>query len=237
MGLLLLMSKRDTGNPLILPGAVGAWDMVTLADSGQTVVDISGNGNHLTLGSTSGVDTNDPTNQGNGFSFSTDDFMRATLPAMNLTGDLSAVIVLKTASAVLQYPINVYGATPFPGWGLRLNASGVAGFWSGAKGVWVEGSVAYNDNAYHTLGVSVISGQVSFYKDGVFDRSQASLAPNSSTAPTTVGADSNGASPFNGNLAFIEVLNRGMPASEHASFHNTLKSSLASRAGGGIVLP
>ena len=42
---------------------------------GQTLIDHSGLGNHGTLGSTTGADTNDPTWTGQGASFTTDDYI------------------------------------------------------------------------------------------------------------------------------------------------------------------
>jgi hypothetical protein len=45
---------------------------------GQTLIDHSGLGNHGTLGSTTGADTNDPTYTGQGASFTTDDYIAGT---------------------------------------------------------------------------------------------------------------------------------------------------------------
>lgn len=58
----------------LVPGAVAYWDMTQVV--GQVLPDLSGNGNHGTLGSTAGVDTNDPTTGPTGLTFDGDDLLR-----------------------------------------------------------------------------------------------------------------------------------------------------------------
>lgn len=90
---LLLMKKRG-----LVPGAI-AWYRCD-EGAGQILYDHSGNGNHGTLGSTSGVDTNDPQWSPQGLVFEGDDFVDLgnSFPCLNSGGPFSIMFVAQTTS-------------------------------------------------------------------------------------------------------------------------------------------
>jgi hypothetical protein len=84
-----------TRKPRLVPGAVAYWDCTQVV--GQVLPDLSGNGNHATLGSTAGADTNDPTATGQGLVFGGDDF--ANCDAVAADGSVVGLTVSVVAYA------------------------------------------------------------------------------------------------------------------------------------------
>lgn len=232
MGLLLLMSK--TGNPLVLPGAVATWDMVTMVDS-QTVMDISGNGNHLALGATSGVDANDPTNAGNSFSFSTDDYMRWISPITpDATQDVTMIAVVNL-SLLTGNPCFIQWDDTF-----GLNFSSTTNqpqfaFRTGASTYTTAQAAAVGTGTWLFLAGVKRSGSISMFLGDV----KTTLATPNDTPHFVnatnfyVGALKHGANAparfFNGSLAYANFLPRAASDGELATLHANLKSSLAAR--------
>lgn len=114
MGLLLLMRSQSVALPR-LSGAAAIWDMSQLINGGQTVTDQSGNGYHATMGSTPGIDSNDPAwfssyVQGDGV----DDYV--ALPNTGLgTGAMTLVdVVMPTTTTTGIKIVHGYGS-PFHG--------------------------------------------------------------------------------------------------------------------------
>jgi hypothetical protein len=89
---LLLMKRKG-----LVPGAVAYWDCTQVV--GQVLPDLSGNGNHATLGSTTGADTNDPTAGPTGLTFGGDDFV--THPTISFAEGAT-----HTYMAVVRWPGN-----------------------------------------------------------------------------------------------------------------------------------
>lgn len=228
MGLLLLMSKRDTG--LVLPGSVATWDMVTMVNS-QTVKDISGKGNHLQLGSTSGVDANDPLNVGNGFTFDgVDDYLLG--PSLALPVPFTWLAVFNATAA---------GAIIGPGalGGFLLSVSSATGALSaGSRGVADIGSSTSTDyrlGGWHLVGFSYDGSSYQFWRDGQVDGTGTNAVSITSPMVCWVGNDyfSN---PLTGTVALVEAVPRILTAGEHAAHYAGVKASLATRTPA-IVLP
>jgi hypothetical protein len=97
-------------------GLVALYDFVQGANS-QVLYDISGNGNDGQLGSTTGVDTNDPTWTSEGLSFdAVDDRVDAPYAAFNFQGDATGMVAFKPKTLKHQMPIfrhNPSGATNY----------------------------------------------------------------------------------------------------------------------------
>lgn len=77
----------------MVPGAIAYYPCDEGA--GQILYDHSGNGNHGTLGSTSGVDTNDPAWSTQGLVFGGDDF--ANLGILPITGQFTAGVIVRVS--------------------------------------------------------------------------------------------------------------------------------------------
>jgi hypothetical protein len=82
----------------LVPGAVAYWDCTQVV--GQVLPDLSGNGNHATLGSTAGADTNDPTAGPIGLTFDGDDRVNCGLPNRIFAAPGSPFSVVIAHSAV-----------------------------------------------------------------------------------------------------------------------------------------
>jgi hypothetical protein len=77
--------------------------------SGQTLNDLSGLGNHGTLGSTAGADTNDPTCITAGLSFSTDDYVLSANHVSTRPDAWTVCIALQLTAAVDDEPLIGWG--------------------------------------------------------------------------------------------------------------------------------
>lgn len=88
------------GAPQPVPGAIAYYPCDE--GSGQILHDYSGNGNHGILGSTAGVDTNDPTWNEKGLVFEGDDFVTIKLPP-NITSGTVMIMVNQSDWADFRY--------------------------------------------------------------------------------------------------------------------------------------
>ena len=121
MSILLWAKERAPAGPK--PVAAGLQAIYLLDDgAGQTALDLSGNGRNATLGSTAGVDTNDPLWTAEGLSFATDDFLNCGDAAELRPAAWTVCVAAKLAPNV-SVPIfgwhptaqtpGVYAAAPF----------------------------------------------------------------------------------------------------------------------------
>ncbi len=76
------------------------WHSPTSTTDKQIVTNGISGGVNLQLGSTAGVDTNDPVQTGSGLVFTTDDYcLTPTIPGLNMAGDLTMFAVALAAEA------------------------------------------------------------------------------------------------------------------------------------------
>ena len=127
MTLSLPIGRRAT--KCLVPGAIAYWDCTQLSPDGQTLYDQSGNGYHGTLGSTPGVDTNDPVPGPTGLTFDGDDYV--ALPLIPSIGAAQVVFYIAapvTAASDPQYVlgVSVPGPSDFGGIVLGSITGGLA---------------------------------------------------------------------------------------------------------------
>jgi len=108
---------RDIGSPAGAPQPVAgaiAWYRCD-EGSGQRLTDYSGNGNHGTLGSTAGVDTNDPVWNEKGLYFGGDDMVTiGDLSRFGLPYSLDLIFYIPTAISAASPPQALFYTRPSP---------------------------------------------------------------------------------------------------------------------------
>lgn len=224
-------------------GLVGYWDFNE--SSGQTIYDQSNTANHGILGSTSSIESTDPTRAGdlgcapippipsNGLLFNgTSSGTRATIPpnpAYNLgTGDftLETRVILSTSQpypatamasnrAEISYQYSGFLFTAYQGTSLLLQLQGVNYMASIGKNI--------NDGTCHHVAVTRLNGALQFYVDGLaIGGPIPCVASISSTATLYLGFDVLDDYSVNGNINEFRMWNINRTAAQMSANMNTV---------------
>jgi hypothetical protein len=105
MSILILKRKEELK---VVQGGLQVYYLFS-EGSGQTLNDFSGLGNHGTLGSTAGADTNDPTWATAGLSFSTDDYVMSANHVSTRPDAWTVCAALQFTAAVDDQPLIGWG--------------------------------------------------------------------------------------------------------------------------------
>jgi len=205
------------------------------AMSGQILVDYSGNGNHGTLGSMSGVDLNDPTWSTDGLNFASDEYV--SIPSFQgNTAGMTAICVLKISAfddgTLFSYN-DSFSIKTIPGAGNQLQAF----YYDGTS--W--------NNLYLTAGILSIGVPVFIALrkttetlDMLINRSSIDSIPAVSQiafqgSDIMLGKHGISSSAFlSGSMYYFLSYNRALTDSEIGKNYDVLRSKLTKR---GIVLP
>lgn len=242
---ILLLHEKAVGPSGPAPASAGLQALYHFADgAGQGLADSSGQGRDGVLGSTEGADTNDPTWEAAGLSFTTDDYVACgtdaalrpdvltVCAAVKLTP--SAVVPLVGWGATAQYPA-VYAAAPF-------NANRPA-IWLGSDCYrYFEKSSPTNlqDDGWHFLVFSVpgntsadiVNGELTV--DGVAQTINSTQTTSEGAAKTECRIGRAGAATFTeGSMAFLSIHDRVLSIAEKEQMRTYATATLAGR----VTLP
>ncbi|MBI5360467.1 MAG: DUF2341 domain-containing protein [Planctomycetes bacterium] len=204
-------------------GIAGSWHFSD--GTGQSVTDMSGNGNNGQLGSTAGSDVSDPVwtasgKAGNALSFDgTDDYVSIADNASLNVSNISVEAWIKTPNqTVYKFIVQKYNvSSPNQGFALAMNVttSNQLGMWVGG-GAWTYGNFTW-DGAWHHI-VGIYNGTtVYLYVDGNLIGTPQALTGNMSYAvPLYIGtyAGTTGTYNFSGLIDEVRIYNRALSASE-----------------------
>jgi hypothetical protein len=155
------------------------------------------------------------------FSGTSQDLNLGTAAALQLTGDFTFACFLRTSSTATSFLMGCYDvSSPFTGWGISINPVGNVGkcrYWSSGTATWRVANTACNDGNWNHYAVSITGSGGTHYRNGATDGTFAHTAPGSYSGTKRIAAQSNGGSPFAGDLAAIGVWNVGLTADEIAS--------------------
>lgn len=200
-------------------------DSLTLndGDSVTTWVDSSGNGNDATQTGAlrptykTGIIGGKPVVRFDGASQGMNVPSGST--ELNITGDLTMFVVLKSSSAASQ-AVAVFGDSSAGTTGFMLylgnQFAGKASFLSSGNVTWLTQSSAVNNGSGHMVSVVLSGTALTFYKDGSADGSGTSAAPVVYTGTRGIGFSDTGASPFNGDIAELIVFNAALSSGDRA---------------------
>lgn len=241
----LLLMKR----PRLVPGAVAYWDCTQVA--GQVLPDLSGNGNHATLGSTAGADTNDPTAGPTGLTFGGDDgVLVPTVPYS--TTEITVMVVCSGPTQADGVVGGKYDATVYARcWWISPTANASTftisvsddGTYTGHIRAIRSSVGVFGDGKYHCIGFTFRNGAMSLICDGVIDPSPTVLVNNNPltiynpVCPTSLGCRlSNGAiaSGFSGTIVAWLVAPLALSSAQIAQNHAYFRAKFAPL---GVVLP
>lgn len=231
---LLLLSKNKSGIPrrgLVARWRLGNGDSRNYIDS-QTVADLSGNGNTLQRGSTSGTDTNDFTIETWDASFDgVDDYGIGPLLALSNGATYIAVYsfsgstagnIIAAAQTSLAFQVNSTGRLYLE----SCNFAAIATAGAVHKNVVICGAVSYFSN----------TGAYAFYYSGTLDSSGTNIQPIQNNQTYQVGRQTvSSPKPFTGNIYELLVYNSVLSPVEINQAYRSLKSDYA-RNGSGINL-
>lgn len=154
--------------------------------------------------------------------FNCNDARYFTINGPTITGNLTFTATIKTSVSVITDQIAHFyqQSTPFPGWGVR-HVDGAIQFWCG-DGAWrVSQSSDYNSGVLVAIACVYNGSTVSFYKNGVFDGSQAAPASLPTYAGTkSIGAVNNGSSVFGGTIEDVRIYDRALSGAEVLAIAN-----------------
>ena len=208
----------------------------------QTVEDLSGEGNDLSLGTSTAVEANDPTWAQHRLVFDGDDVAQRSvtnkLPSGN--SNLTMMVVAKmnalTAEhALLSYGDGLSGSTP----ALRLNSSDhlVAGF--SGPGWFAETSDPEGSQSNFHAGIlryNTASGVVEAILDDFADSNLASVPsdPTTTNEQLAIGSTFGGSDPSTAEIAHALIYNRWLSNEEVLRVYRAVRQLLTAR---GINLP
>lgn len=192
----------------------------------QTVPNMVAGGAALQLGSTSGVDTNDPTRGLVGMVFDgVDDYGTGPTQAMSPTS-FSISSVFNIASASMLNIVN-YGYAPR--FSARGDGAAKPGYWSGDFGETraLTSATWYDHGIFGgtTASGSILNGSVYY---------TTALATSGSTNAMELGKSAGSAGYFNGTISYVLIYNRALTPKEVRQNHNWLKAQMAQV---GVSLP
>ena len=208
----------------------------------QSVEDLSGEGNDLTLGSSTAVEASDPTWAQHRLVFDGDDVAQRSVTSNLPSGNssLTMMVVAKMNAltgehALLSYGDGLDGSTP----AIRLNSSDhlVAGF-SGIGWFAETSSPVGSESNFHasTLRHNAANGIVEAILDDFADSNAASLPgdPTTTNEQLAIGATFGGVDPSTAEIAQALIYNRWLSNEEVRRVYRSVRQLLFSR---GIILP
>jgi hypothetical protein len=214
--------------------------------SGQTVVDYSGGGHDLRLGSGTGTDTNDPTWASAGLDFATNDYcVRDSAPLGANPTDLTMLVVFNLTSTPTRADIFQHGDN-FTGYSY-------ASIWTGTTGIprfatygggntQITSSVTLSLNEWHGVVGRISAGTMSLLVDNAWEPTTAASRVLSGHKRVAVGAEmsrsgaqlDNPENFLNGSVGYAVLWNRGLSDEEVAQAYSHAASVMAGR---GVALP
>ena len=208
----------------------------------QTVDDLSGEGNDLTLGSSTAVEANDPTWAQHRLVFDGGDVAQRSVVSKLPTGNgsLTMMVVAKmnmlaTEHVLLSYGNGLSGGTP----SIRLNSLDhlVAGF--SGPGWFAETSSPMGSQAgFHvgTLRYNGANGIVEAIADDFADSNAAPVFsdPTATNAQLAIGSTFDGSDPSEAEIAHALIYNRWLPNEEIHRVYRAVRKLLTAH---GINLP
>ena len=235
--------SATTHHAIVTAGLVAEWRFDD--GSGQQVTDYSGNDNHVTLGTTGGVDASDPTWQ-------------ASPAALSFDGGDQALTSSIVGPTEFEVDMLLYGDSSCQDFGMVFVPHASAGFDSQAtiqifkngsnatltyrvKGnlPGENGSAGVFNNAWHIVQAWSDGDNIAAAVDGVEDVALTALGTSltSSTDIVALGARGNIAGPslgMTGKLAYLVYYSRALSAAERAQNYSALVAVASER---GITLP
>ena len=224
---LLLMASSPLRSLLSTPGLVACY-LPYMDGSGQSLTDWSGQGNHAQLGSTAGVDANDPSWGGSALVFEGDD--GCSVPSLG-TGSFTAFAVFKRNTVMTEtYPRifvrnNIYTYLNLgQSWRLNVRIDGetIAGFSSSETvlpNTWYLGVVRLN----------VVTGAVdSTLSRGVFSKTTIENIDTTYTGySNSLGAHLFDSHWLEGSIAAYVMFNRVLTDAEVSKTQTRIMSLMA----------
>lgn len=218
---------------IVTRGLVACYDF---QGHGNKLIDRSGNGNHGTLGSTAGSDTNDPVWTGRGMQFSGDDWVNCGYFASGLSElTIQAVVIFDS--------IKKYTSLFHQGWNWVLRTTSTP---------YVNGILAVNGAAPELVGGSLVTGIpyliTMTYRSNEWkiylNKTQVALRSDITGSierlriePVLLGGTADGKGGPNsliGKMYFADLYTRVLYQTEITQNYNAVKQILAQR---GVVLP
>jgi alpha-galactosidase len=149
-------------------------------------------------------------------------------PILNLTGNRTIAFEMATTKDGPGGSVTIVGAYNYAtftqgyGVGMGVNSTNVIEWWNGA--VWSAGTVNVNDEAWHSIIITVAAGTTSLYVDGALDTAWTIADPTANTGvPLALGTTSDGGHSAAGvQLSHFDVWNRALTGPEIAATHTVL---------------
>jgi hypothetical protein len=199
----------------------------------QTILDLSGHGNTLQLGSTSGVDTNDPTLTRAGAVFDgVNDYCTRTFTAALNPGSVSVIVVAKVSGNDGQWRSAVCSRTASggpKGYLIYAGNDDVWQFWIGDGSTWRAARAgAVTTDWAMVAGISDGSAITAWLNLTKGTPTAAVMVPNN-VSPLQVGVTDALLAALKGMIAAVLVYNRALSDAEIARVYGWLKAELAPR--------
>lgn len=222
--------EMSSGKPgLVRKGLVAGWDL--RGGSGQTVANMVAGGAALQLGSTSGVDTSDPTRGLSGMVFDgVNDYLKTGNIAFPTT---LTVCTTATTNATAPAELAMHNTA----------TNGAFEFWHGAGDVSLRGggtALIYGSGVVQpgipvNVCATIYNTEASIYKNAIKVSSGTVISPKGISAPITVGAYPDGQYSFNGTISYVLIYSTALNPRQVRQNHQYLKSSMLSCCG--VVIP
>lgn len=144
---------------------------------------------------------------------------------LDLTGDQTFLVVLKTSQSASASILNHYTGAGSDGWSLNTNTATAnqMAYYSSGGGVYTAGGQTINDGAFHVDTMTRVSNTILFYKDGVAG-SGAGGHSNvvGATDPIWFGSGPSNNQFLNGDVAELIACNAGLSGPKLRSITNYL---------------
>jgi hypothetical protein len=206
-------NASESENPQLWDGLVGAW-MPSLGVTGETLRDVSGNGNHGTLTNMDAATDWVATSKGLALDFDgVDDYVELSNGILDPNQDftVSTFVRVKDASS---YKTIISNSTYTGSLQIRIeNNNQVRIIDSYQADVSTFSNFTASVNTWYGIVVSRSSDVYRLYVDGEF-KSSFSSSNVYSTQPKTIGTNYNNTERFNGDISNVSAYNRALSPSE-----------------------
>ncbi len=235
--------------PLLMPrgivrtGLVAWYDFLQGADA-QVLYDKWVNGYNGQLGSTSGVDANDPTWVAQGLSFVTNDYVQVTRPpALTAPSELTVTVVSLSNAVVNRAPYATCFISGYKGWRFtqaavpsNSMALGIARDSNGQYSEVASSANALQVAAWQCLTVRKSAAAVDFFVNltAAGSGTLAEAAIKAATNPLRIGYEETNVAYLSAMIAYELLYSRALTDAEVARNYAYLRSALAPR---GVTLP